>query len=219
MANNNYNNPNHNNNNNNLPPIVLNEARNIMLGRIDRQLTLFDLRHLNQDIALYEIDSVYLHIKIMFSSPNEVELFLDNYCNIHGVYATQMFLNIPLQDSVNHCTITAMDCATLWNTDPYMIRVLYRWGANIHIPNVNGIFIGDGPMVPYCNYLSQYVLMNNNNNMNNNININNNQPLWGARNRDEFEQVLWEIEYIGGERVPPNNWHRPQRIYRNHLIQ
>ena len=110
---------------NNEPEMWLNEARNVLLNTIDSNISLHAIRVLNQNvIPLYECDLVYLHLQIIFKSPNDVNLFLDNYSNLHGVYATQMFLNQPILDRDGNINVTPMQAAMLWSNDPNMLRVL-----------------------------------------------------------------------------------------------
>lgn len=187
-------------------PIPLNNALNQMRNVINPNISLTNLRHLNNTTPRFECDVVYLHQQIMFGTPNEVEHFLDNYCNIHGLYATCMFVNFPLQDIDNHSNITALECALTWNTDAQMVRVLYRWGANVHTPNIDGFFTNDRNLPPYRNYLRDYFTMANVEN------VNNYPPVEGLRERDEFHRVLRELDYIVGEVAAPANWHMPERI-------
>jgi hypothetical protein len=175
-------------------------------NRVNEAPILTNLRHLNNTTPRFECDVVYLHQQIMFGTPNEVEHFLDNYCNIHGLYATCMFVNFPLQDIDNHSNITALECALTWNTDAQMVRVLYRWGANVHTPNIDGFFTNDRNLPPYRNYLRDYFTMANVEN------VNNYPPVEGLRERDEFHGVLRELDYIVGEVAAPANWHMPERI-------
>jgi len=187
-------------------PIPLNNALNQMRNVINPNISLTNLRHLNNTTPRFECDVVYLHQQIMFGTPNEVEHFLDNYCNIHGLYATCMFVNFPLQDIDNHSNITALECALTWNTDAHMVRVLYRWGANVHTPNIDGFFTNDRNLPPYRNYLRDYFTMANVEN------VNNYPPVEGLRERDEFHRVLRELDYIVAEVAAPANWQMPERI-------
>lgn len=187
-------------------PIPLNNALNQMRNTINPNISLTNLRNLNNTTPHFECDVVYLHQQIMFGTPNEVEHFLDNYCNIHGLYSTCMFVNFPLQDIDNHSNITALECALTWNTDPQMVRVLYQWGANVHTPNIDGFFTNDRNLPPYRNYLRDYFTMANVEN------VNNYPPVEGLRDRNEFHGVLRELDYIVGEVAPPANWHMPEQM-------
>ena len=188
--------------------ISLSNALNQMRNRINPEITLINLRNLNINTPLFECDVAYLHQRIMFTSPNEVSHFLENYCDLHGLYATQMFVNFPLQDTDNEQNITALECALTWNTHPHMIRVLYRWGANVHIPNVNGHFINENTLTPYRNYLRDYVMVH----PNPQINLNNYPAVTGLREPNEFGGVMRELDYIVGEQTPPQGWTMPQRF-------
>ena len=184
----------------------LDEAKNHLLCTIDPNITRANVRLFNHNsTSFYESDLVYLHLLIIFKSPNHVENFLQDYCNVHGFYTTQMFINHPLLDIENNMNVSALDCALLWSTDPHMVRSLYRWGADTSIPNVHGRYIGDSELVPYRNYLSRYVLIEN-------VDVTNYPPLRGRRNNNEFVRVIDESRIISGERVPPTGWIMPERI-------
>lgn len=192
--------------NNMEPHISLANALNILRNTISPQNSLYDVLRFNRDnVSEFECDLVYLHLQIIFATPHELNIYLDNYCNRHGLYATNMFVNYPLLDIENRCNVTPLDCATIWNRDPQKVRVLYRWGADVSVPNVNGRYINDGNLSPYRNYLSRYTLSEN-------INVNNYPPLRGLRNQNEFYDTINEIEYLSGERGRPNNWFMPARI-------
>jgi len=190
-------------------PTQIINALNLMVNTIDPSLSLSDLRHLNPAHNIeYEMDMVYLHLKIMFGETNELDNFLRNYCERMGIYATNMFVNFPLIDIENNQNMTPIDCATIWNTDIEKQRILYKWGADVSVPNVNGNYIGDNNLVPYRNYLSRYVLREN-------IHVNNHPRVRGMRMDEDFVDTCRELEYLSGERNPPDNWHRPQRIFHN----
>ena len=197
-------------NDNNEPQISLMNARNILMNTIDPQISLFNIRRINNEVSQFEIDVVYLHIQIIFGDSANLNAYLDNYCNMHGIYTTQMFVNYPLMDTELQRNITSLDCAATWSVDPQMIRVLYRWGADVSISNVDGNYITDGELMPYRNYLSRYVLREN-------VDTYNYPPLRASRMQHEFVNSLEEIEYIAGERIPPNNWVMPNRI-QDHII-
>lgn len=185
------------------PEIWLNEARNVLLNTIDPNISLHALRVLNQNvIPLYECDLVYLHLQIIFKSPNDVNLFLDNYSNLHGVYATQMFLNQPILDGNRN--VTPMQAAMLWSNDPNMLRVLYRWGAN-PIAAEENININNVVMPSYRNYLSRYELSENRGNYNY-------PPLRGRRIRNEFYDIIQENLFLSRVVIPNNEWAMPERV-------
>tara|TARA_A100001015_G_scaffold318228_1_gene437474 strand:+ start:5886 stop:6491 length:606 start_codon:yes stop_codon:yes gene_type:complete len=188
---------------NNEHEISLNQARNVLLNSIDSDITLHAIRVHNLNvISLYECDLVYLHLQIIFKSPNEVDLFLDNYSNLHGVYATQMFVNNPIWNENTNSFITPMNVAILWNNDPNMLRILYRWGAN---PIANEENVNNAIMPSYRNYLSRYQLSENRDNYN--------YPLLrGQRIRNEFYLVNQENLLLSGAGIPNNEWVLPARV-------
>jgi hypothetical protein len=190
---------------NNEPELWLNEARNVLLNTIDPNISLHTIRVLNQNvISLYECDLVYLHLQIIFKSPNDVNLFLDNYSNLHGVYATQMFLNHPILDRDGNRNVTPMQAAMLWSNDPNMLRVLYRWGANPIVAEEN-ININNVDMPSYRNYLSRYELNENRDNYNY-------PPLRGRRIRNEFYDIIQENLFLSRVVIPNNEWVMPERV-------
>jgi hypothetical protein len=190
---------------NNEPEMWLNEARNVLLNTIDPNISLHAIRVLNQNvIPLYECDLVYLHLQIIFKSPNDVNLFLDNYSNLHGVYATQMFLNHPILDRDGNRNVTPMQAAMLWSHDPNMLRVLYRWGANPIVAEEN-ININNVDMPSYRNYLSRYELSENRDNYNY-------PPLRGRRIRNEFYDIIQENLFLSRVVIPNDDWAMPERV-------
>ena len=194
----------------------LEEIKNQLRNVINPHISQFDIRVLNQNTTpYYEADLVYLHIQIMFADANQVDIFLRNYCNLHGFYATTMFVNHPLIDTENHMNVTPLDAATLWSDDPHMIRILYKWGADTSIPNANGHYMDDNDnnmnMLPYRNYLSRYVLMEN-------IDPHNYPPIRGRRIYNQFYNILNELRYITGSLIPPQHWITPNRFLRANRI-
>lgn len=190
---------------NNEPEIWLNEARNVLLNTINPNISLHAIRALNQNvIPLYECDLVYLHLQIIFNTPNDVDDFLDNYSNLHGVYATQMFLNQPILDRDADMNVTPMKAAMLWSNDPNMLRVLYRWGAN-PAPIEENINMNNIVMPSYRNYLSRYELNENRDNFNY-------PPLRGRRIRNEFYRVNEENLFLSRALIPNNEWVMPERV-------
>lgn len=187
------------------PEIWLNEAHNVLLNTIEPNISLHAIRVLNQNvIPLYECDLVYLHLQIIFKSPNDVDLFLDNYSNLHGVYATQMFLNQPILDRDGNRNVTPMQAAMLWSNDPNMLRILYRWGAN-PVATEENININNVMMPSYRNYLSRYELSENRGNYNY-------PPLRGRRIRNEFYDIIQENLFLSRVVIPNNEWAMPDRV-------
>ena len=197
--------------------ITLPEAKNRLLNIIDRNLSVHDIRNMNPGMNNFESDALYLHILLLFHTPNEVEQYIRGYFYLFGPYVTEMFINYPLVDIENSRNMTPLDCAVLWNNDPNLIRLLYEWGANFGVLNVDRNFVEEINNIPYRNYLSHYRLHNNNNN--NNMNIDNNYISF-RRNINEFTDVVNEVSYIVGEANPPIHWQNPQRrFWWNHQPQ
>lgn len=191
--------------------LSVNEAKNILRNTIDPNISIYMIRELNRNtVDNYECDLVFLHLRIIFFTPNDVHHYLENYCNLRGFYATQMFLNYPLNDTENEITITPMETALLWSSDPTMLRVLYRWGANPARPDVHTRFRGQihqNEIVPYRNYLSRYHLMENIDNHNYNY-----PQLQGRRIPNEFAIIMEEHDMISGEMPPNIGWVMPERF-------
>jgi hypothetical protein len=190
---------------NNDDSLSLPEAKNRLLNIIDRNLSIHDIRNMNSGISNFESDAVYFHILLLFHTPNDVDLFLRSYFYTFGPYVTEMFINYPLVDIENRRNMTPLDCAMLWNNDPYLIRLLYQWGANFGALNVDLNFVEEINNIPYRNYLSHYRLHNNNN-------INNNYISF-RRNTNEFTNIINEVSYIVGEASPHIDWQYPQRHF------
>jgi hypothetical protein len=188
--------------------ITLAEAKNRFLTYVDNNLTINDLLNLNPTANRFEIDLVYLHLLMLFRTPNDVHMFLQNYAYQHGAYATNMFVNYPLIDMHNRRNITPLHCAIIWNSNPYLIRVLYEWGADISYLNMNNVFPEEEiNNLEYSNYLSNYRLSN--------IDPNNFPVIEGRRNANEFSQSINEIQYISGENNAPHGWQMPIRRLNN----
>ena len=65
-------------------PIPLNNALNQMRNVMHPNISLINLRHLNNTTPHFECDVVYLHQRIMFSTPNEV-------CHVELIYLLNRF--------------------------------------------------------------------------------------------------------------------------------
>jgi hypothetical protein len=189
---------------NNEYAISLNNAKNILLREINQDLSVNDIQNLNPNIMTFECDALYLHIQIIYGNEQSVYNFLQNYCNQHGFYTTQLFVNHSLIDVINGRSITPVECSLLWSNNPRMLRVLYEWGADVSIYENNPLFVST-----YRNHLSYYVLANNNNN---NAVMNHIRELRGSRIMHQFDEIYDELNYLIGEMVPPPNWVMPNRI-------
>ena len=192
---------------NNDQMLSLAQAKNYLLNTTDPSLSLLEVRNMNRNLCqLFECDLVYLHVQIIFKSSNEVDDFLAVYCDLHGLYATQMFVNHILLDGDELFNITPIDCAVLWTQDPQMIRVLYKWGADTSIPTINErVYNNENSVLPYRNYLSRYVLMEN-------LIPDYYPAIRGRRIQNEFQGIINEVSYIQGILPPPEGWTHPPRM-------
>ena len=183
--------------------ISLNNAKNILSREINSGLSLNDIQNMNPNIMNFERDLLYLHIQIIYGSPESVYNFLQNYCNQHGFYTTQMFVNYSLIDAINTRSIRLVETCLLWSNNPQTLRVLYEWGADLSIYENYPLFANT-----YRNNLAYYVLANN-------MHIINNireYPLRGIRMMHQFDEIYDELNYILGDMEPPPNWVMPNRI-------
>lgn len=189
--------------------LFLNEAKNILAERMDSELTLNRIRQLNENspfgyvISKHEIDVAYLHMLIIFKSPSDVNDFLYHYWNFYGNVQLEMIINYRLADFENNRYMTVIDCALLWNTDPEMVRILYKWGANVNISNYQYL----ENICPYRNYLACYRLTDNNL-----IYSYPDERRFGSRQPSEFRDVANEHDYIGNLKERPENWDMPSRV-------
>jgi hypothetical protein len=188
--------------------LPLEDAKKMMAERINVELPLFRLYELNPDSSRFEVDLAFLHALIILTDWGKVDGFLHHYWNMNGPYFVEMFVNYPLHDYENKRIMTALDCATLWSNDPRMIRTLYRWGASMGIPNVDGHYLTDMIELPiYSNYLAPFILSENGEEYSLT-----DEREFGTRITREFEQVLGEIDFIVGKGFPPKGWKAPTRI-------
>ncbi|MGI9554944.1 MAG: hypothetical protein ACR2M6_03130 [Vampirovibrionia bacterium] len=192
---------------NNDQMLSLAQAKNYLLNTTDPSLSLLEVRNMNRNLCqFFECDLVYLHVQIIFKSSNEVDDFLAVYCDLHGLYATQMFVNHILLDGDELFNITPIDCAVLWTQDPQMIRVLYKWGADTSIPTINErAYNNENSVLPYRNYFSRYVLMEN-------LIPDYYPAIRGRRIQNEFQGIINEVSYIQGILPPPEGWTHPPRM-------
>lgn len=176
--------------------ISLNNAKNILLREINPHLSVNDIQNLNPNIMNFECDLLYLHIQIIYGSPDSVYNFLLNYSNQYGFYTTQLFVNHSLIDAINTHSIRLVETCLLWSNNPQTLRVLYEWGADVSIYENYPLFANT-----YRNNLAYYVLANNNHI----INDIHEYPLRGTRIMHQFDEIYDELNYIIGDMEPPPN--------------
>jgi len=152
---------------------------------------------------LFEKFSYYLHYIIMVKFPKDLSIFLENHYKSYGQYATEIFVNYPLVCMADKNIVTPLMCASMWTNDPVMVRILYQWGADFSLTDVNGRYPEEKYGTYYINHLNHIISHNN--------------FILGIRNHKDFTNIITEIKYITGESKPPSNWRLPSKIY-NPLI-
>jgi hypothetical protein len=148
---------------------------------------------------LYEKYAYYLHSLIIFDTHDSVHKFLKYHFNNYGQYATELFVNYPLVSMIDKNIITPLMCAMLWTNNPQMIRVLYYWGADVSLHDVNGKYPEEKYGSYYVNHLNPF--------------IGRDHFILGIRNNHNFLLVNSELRYIAENDPPPLNWKPPQRAH------
>lgn len=175
-------------------PITLAQAKNSLLNFINPNISLTNLREMNPNMGDLEVnaDDIFLQIRIIFHTPDDVDYYLQNYLTAHGPNRLGELMNrgIPLMDT--HFRISPLDCATLWTDNDDMVQLMYDWGSNANFTPVQGArheadnFENNLANIPYFNHLENFNLLGNFNN-NNNYNY---PPVDGTRNLDEFRDTI-----------------------------
>jgi hypothetical protein len=147
---------------------------------------------------IYEKNCYYLHFLIMFKQPSDVHNFLNEHKNEFGSYATKMFINFPLLNHSIHNIITPVICAITWSNNPELIRLLYQWGADFSLTDLNGKYFEEIQEKYYINHLNAY--------------IGSNIFVLGMRRPSDFSAILNEVYYLVGKKQSPLNWSFPKKI-------
>jgi hypothetical protein len=142
---------------------------------------------------------ICLHLNIMFSSELVVFRFLTNYKIKYGIEATELLINHSIQENCIHLftvnSFNALSIAALWTNNPNMIRILYKFGADMAVIGANGLFVEElHSVIPFYNHLSNYIPYNNINLLYNHV--------WGYRLVNNFMEIIQEIRIICGEIAP-----------------
>ena len=168
------------------------------------QISIDYFNNMNFTTFFHEKYSYYLQTLIMLKNHQDVDIFLRKHFNSYGQYATEMLVNFPLVSHIDKNIVTPMICAMLWSVEPAMVRILYYWGADISIQDIDKKY-------PEEKYGSHYV-----NHMNAVI-----APdfyVLGIRSVKQFVPIIEELKYISGELVHPKGWKPPSRAYSAHAI-
>lgn len=184
--------------------ITLAQAKNWLRNSINADISLHNVRQSNLNNTDLVCDLHYLHIQIIFHSVQRVDHFLENYFNRNGYRQVRALLHmtIALPGEYNNIMINAMDCATLWSTDPEMVSKIYAWGG-LPFTTVNGAnFENNLANIPFVNYLYRLRLVQND------VNINNYPQLNATRNLNEFRDVIERRNWLASNENPyhPGFW-------------
>jgi hypothetical protein len=145
--------------------------------------------------TLHEKNVSYLHYLIMLSTPKNVNAFCQNHYNKFGEYATQMLVNFPLVSIADNNVVTAMMCAAMWSNNPDMARILFYWGADLSIGDINGKYPEEKYGSFYVNHLNHLLAPN--------------YFILGIRSIREFRDMGYELRILSGEIEPPMGWRWP----------
>lgn len=184
--------------------IDLIDAKNVLIESIVKDkidITLDYFVNSNFSDNLFEKYAYYLHSLIIFKEPEDVHRFLKKHYQSFGRYATELFTNYPIISPLDKNIITPINCAMFWSSNPDMIRVLYYWGANTSLQDINGKYPEEKYGTYYINHLNAFLARN--------------FFVLGLRCARNFIPIIEEMRYISGETKPPPSWKHPGRAYSN----
>ena len=149
----------------------------------------------------YEKHTYFLHFLIIFKTPREIDYFLTEHTKKYGEYATKMLVNFPIISPIANNVVTALMCCAHWTNDPEIARVLYQWGADFSLLDVNRKYPEETYGGPYYNHLVDYI----------------GQGIFvlGYRSKNDFADIAHEIMYLAGERQPPDAWCFPNKLVKS----
>lgn len=142
---------------------------------------------------------ICLHLIIMFKNVEQLSLYLENIRDVHGDIACEFMVNYTIQHGpifvsdqepiLSSNSINAFTCAALWNTDPRVISILMRYGADINSMNESGIYSDEiSERFPYYNHLIPFLHI-----VDTSVNV------VGKRLFNEFVDVYNIIRQLAGE--------------------
>ena len=149
----------------------------------------------------YEKQTHYLHYLIMFSTPQNLNHFLNEQYHKYGEYATKIFVNYPLVSFADHNIITPIMCAMLWSNNPDILRILYYWGGDLSQIDVHGKYPEEKYGSFYVNHMNHLIAPN--------------LFIMGLRCARDFNFIVRELQYLAGEKEPPPEWHNPGSAFGN----
>lgn len=146
---------------------------------------------------------ICLHLNIMFRPVSHVVRFLYYFTKAHGSMATELLVNYSVQDNILNQFSTngfnALNVAILWTNSVEMVRILYKFGADISLVYSNGMFAEElHTYIPYYNHFGNYFIYANTAFQYNHI--------WGYRLINDFTDVITQIRIICGEILPPKDY-------------
>jgi hypothetical protein len=189
--------------------ISLAEARNILQNFISPNISLVNIRQSNPNLDNVGLTAhdLFLQIRIIFHSQNDVDHYLENYLTAHGPNRLGELMNRGIPVPNTNFRITPLDCATLWSANDRMVQLLYEWGSNASFTSIqrsremNMEFGNHFGMIRYFNHLQHFRL--------NGYDNYNYPPLNSLRNVEEFHdtinQRIWQASeqnlFFPGRRV------------------
>jgi len=203
--------------------ISLAQARNILQNFISPNISLVNIRQSNPNLHNVGLTAhdLFLQIRIIFHSQNDVDHYLENYLTAHGPNRLGELMNRGIPVPNTNFRITPLDCATLWSGNDQMVQLLYDWGSNASFTSIqrsrdmNVEFGNHFAIIRYFNHLQHFRL--------NGYDNYNYPPLNGLRNMEEFNdtinQRIWQASeqnlFFPGRRVI-NILNRRRRYQNNH---
>ena len=158
----------------------------------------------NQEhLPQFLMNIICLHLNIMFRPVSHVVRFLYYFTKTHGSMATELLVNYSVQDNILNQFSTngfnALNIAILWTNNVEMVRILYKFGADISLVYSNGMFAEElHTYIPYYNHFGNYFIYTNTAFQYNHI--------WGYRLINDFTDVINQIRIICGEIQPPKDY-------------
>ena len=157
----------------------------------------------HESLPKFLINVICLHLNIMFRPTSHVLRFLYYFTKTHGSTATELLVNYSIQDNILNQFSTngfnALNVAILWTNSVEMVRILYKFGADISLVYSNGMFAEElHTYIPYYNHFGNYFTYTNTAFQYNHI--------WGYRLINDFTDVITQIRIICGEILPPKDY-------------
>jgi len=151
---------------------------------------------------------ICLHLTIIFKTEKHVFNFLRSFLKDHGQIATELLVNFTYTDNIISPTLinnlNAMSVAILWTNNPLMVRVLYKFGADLSVININGLFAEElHTYIPYYNPFGNVIKYKTDTYDYNHI--------WGYRLINNFMDIINEVRIICGEIAPPIDYVFPEK--------